>query len=40
MNVLAGFEAVLLAMIAGLHVVWGLGVRWPARDEKALVRWI
>lgn len=36
MNVLAGLEAVLLALIAGLHVAWGLGERWPARDEKAL----
>jgi hypothetical protein len=37
MNALAVFEAILLAAIAAIHVAWGLGVRWPRSDEKALV---
>jgi hypothetical protein len=37
MNALAAFEAILLAGIAAIHVAWGLGVRWPRNDEKALV---
>jgi len=27
----------ILAVIAGLHVAWGFGLRWPARDERSLV---
>lgn len=26
-----------LLMIAGLHIVWGLGLLWPLREERALV---
>ena len=30
------FSALLL--ISGLHIVWGLGILWPHKEEKALVQ--
>ena len=37
MRFLALFVFVLLAAIAALHVAWGLGLRWPASNERDLV---
>ncbi len=37
MSTLAAVEAVLLVAIAVLHAAWGFGLRWPRRDEAALV---
>ncbi len=28
---------VVLVVLAGLHAWWGMGGRWPARDERSLV---
>lgn len=30
----------LLASIALLHVAWGFGVVWPAKNERQLVSWV
>lgn len=30
----------LLISIAALHVAWGFGVVWPAKDERQLVSWV
>lgn len=30
----------LLISIAALHVAWGFGVVWPARNERQLVSWV
>lgn len=37
MMTLAALESLLLAAIAALHAAWGAGMRWPCRDEQALV---
>ncbi len=37
MAVLAVIVFAILAGIAALHVAWGLGMRWPARNEGDLV---
>src|SRR4051812_24407785 len=37
MNVLAIAAFVALTAIAALHLLWGFGFRWPARDEPDLV---
>jgi hypothetical protein len=30
----------LLASVAALHVAWGFGVLWPAKNERQLVSWV
>jgi len=30
----------LLASIAALHIAWGFGVIWPAKNERQLVSWV
>ena len=30
----------LLTSIAALHIAWGFGVVWPAKNEKQLVSWV
>ncbi len=30
----------LLISIAALHIAWGFGVVWPARNERQLVSWV
>lgn len=30
----------LLASVAALHVAWGFGVVWPAKNERQLVSWV
>ncbi|WP_368184333.1 DUF3995 domain-containing protein [Aestuariibius sp. HNIBRBA575] len=30
----------VLLILAGLHIMWGLGIWWPNRDEAALARTI
>jgi hypothetical protein len=30
----------LLASIAALHLAWGFGVMWPAKNERQLVSWV
>lgn len=37
MSVIVTTAFLLLAAIAALHVAWGFGLRWPARDERSLV---
>jgi hypothetical protein len=37
MSALAVATFIVLTAIAALHVLWGLGLRWPARDEAGLV---
>jgi hypothetical protein len=37
MSIIAVTVFLLLTAIAGLHIAWGLGLRWPARDERGLV---
>ncbi len=37
MTSLAVMLFIALAAIAAVHVAWGLGVRWPAQDERELV---
>ena len=37
MKILAVAVFVLLSAIAALHVAWGFGMRWPARNERELV---
>jgi len=37
MKFIAAGVFVLLTAIAGLHIAWGLGLRWPAADERELV---
>src|SRR5882724_1144628 len=37
MSIIAAFEAILLAAIAAVHVMWGCGLRWPCANEEALV---
>lgn len=37
MRLIAAAVFVLLAAVAALHIAWGLGLRWPASDERGLV---
>ena len=37
MTLVAGLIFVVLTVTALLHVAWGFGVTWPAKDEQALV---
>jgi len=37
MSVLAALVFIFLAATAALHLAWGFGLRWPARDERELV---
>jgi len=37
MTAIAFVVFAVLTAIAALHVAWGFGVRWPARDERSLV---
>ena len=37
-NVVAAFLAIPLLAIAIAHLLWGVGVMWPVRDEKLLAR--
>ena len=37
-NVVAAFLAIPLLAIAIAHLLWGVGVKWPVRDEKLLAR--
>ncbi len=37
MNSIAAAMFFILAAIAVMHVLWGFGVRWPARNERELV---
>lgn len=37
MTMLAVLMFIGLAAIAGLHVAWGFGMRWPVSDEQDLV---
>jgi hypothetical protein len=37
MTTIAIAAFLILAFIAALHVAWGFGVRFPARDERSLV---
>ncbi|MBZ9752471.1 DUF3995 domain-containing protein [Deinococcus sp. HMF7604] len=35
-----GVVAGVLVLVAGLHVLWGLGLFWPARDAGHLARMV
>ena len=37
MSALAIAAFVALTAIAAIHVLWGLGLRWPAQDERSLI---
>jgi hypothetical protein len=37
MNMLAVMLFLALTALAAVHIAWGLGMRWPARDERDLV---
>jgi len=37
MTLLAALVFVVLSAIALMHALWGVGLRWPARDERTLV---
>ncbi|MEM7376211.1 MAG: DUF3995 domain-containing protein [Pseudomonadota bacterium] len=37
METLAVMLAAVLVGIAGLHLAWGCGLRWPGRDERTLI---
>jgi len=37
MTAVAGIMSVVLLAIAAVHVLWGIGVWWPVRDERRLV---
>jgi hypothetical protein len=37
MTFLALLMTAVLLSLAGLHVLWGIGLWWPIRDERALV---
>jgi Protein of unknown function (DUF3995) len=34
--VIGGLVIVVLAAVAGLHLYWGLGGRWPGHDDESL----
>lgn len=38
MTYLASFFAIVLFLTAGVHIAWGLGVLWPAKTEKQLIK--
>jgi Protein of unknown function (DUF3995) len=38
MMLVASALALILWLIAGIHVYWGLGGHWPAADEQSLAR--
>ena len=37
MNLVPAILIVVLVVLAALHAWWGLGGRWPGRDERSLV---
>ncbi len=38
MTYIAGLVAVVLLVIGLIHLLWGLRIYWPGRDEKTLAR--
>ena len=38
MTVVAGLVAIVLVLLAALHLYWGMGGVWPGTDEKTCAR--
>jgi len=38
MSIFAGVIITILAVLSAMHVLWGLGIWWPVRDEARLAR--